>query len=49
MPNKKCRATNEISQRIASTKHSENLCAVGVEGNESHFSNIYVALCNIRR
>ena len=37
MSNQKCRAAHENSQRIAITKHSKNLCAVGVEGNENHF------------
>jgi len=33
MSNQKCRAAYENSQRIAITKHSKNLCAVGVEGS----------------
>ena len=45
MPNQKCRAAHENSQRIAITKHSKNLCVGGEEGNESHFSNSYVELC----
>ena len=39
MPNQKCRAAHENTERIAITKHSHNLCAGGVEGNESHFLN----------
>ena len=40
MPNQKCRAAHENSQRIAITKHSKNLCAGGVEGNESHLKHM---------
>ena len=45
MSNQKCRAAHDNTQRIATTKFNQNLCAGGVEGNEYHFSKSYVALC----
>ena len=45
MSNQKCKAAHENSEQIATTKYSKNLCAGGEEGNENHFSKLYVALC----
>ena len=43
MSNQKCKAAHgRIAQRIAITEFNQNLCAGGVEGNESHFSRSYV-------
>ena len=37
--NQKCRAVHGDPEQIAITEPSQNLCAGGEEGNESHFLN----------